>query len=76
MRTTLTIDDDVYEAAQSLSRASGQSLGGVLSQLARRGLKAQGDFAARNNLPVFNVPSNAPVIPSGRARQLDAEESD
>lgn len=75
MRTTVTIDDDVYEAAQSLSKASGQSLGGVLSQLARRGLSVQGDFASRNDLPVFQVPANTPLIPSSRAKQLDAEES-
>ena len=75
MRTTVTIDDDVYEAAPSLSKASGQSLGRVLSQLARRGLGVQGDFASRNDLPVFQVSANTPLIPSSRARQLDAEES-
>jgi hypothetical protein len=70
----VTIDDDVFEAAQSLSKASGQSLGGVLSQLARRGLSAQGEFASKNDLPVFKVPANAPLIPSRRAKQLDAED--
>ena len=75
VRTTVTIDDDVYEAAQSLSKASGESLGAVLSKLARRGLSVQGDFATRNDLPVFKVPANAPVIPSSRAKQIDAEES-
>jgi hypothetical protein len=75
VRTTVTIDDDVFEAALSLSKASGQSLGGVLSQLARRGLSVQADFATKNTLPVFKVPANAPVIPSRRAKQVDAEES-
>jgi hypothetical protein len=75
VRTTITLDDDVYEAAQSLSKASGQSLSAVLSQLARRGLSAQRDFAARNDLPVFKVPANAPLIPSNRVRRLDSEES-
>ena len=29
MRTTVTIDDDVYEAALSQARATGQRLGGT-----------------------------------------------
>lgn len=74
MRTTVTLDDDVFEAARALMRASGQTLGHVLSQLARRGLRAQDDFATRNGLPVFDVRANAPVIPSGRATELLSEE--
>jgi hypothetical protein len=31
MRTTLTLDDDVYQAALELSQASGDSLGKVVS---------------------------------------------
>jgi hypothetical protein len=34
-----------------------------------------GNFASKNDLPVFKVPADAPVIPSSRAKQLDAEES-
>lgn len=74
MRTTVTLDDDVYEASLALSRASGRSLGAVLSQLARRALRAEGSFATRNGLPTFSVPSDAPVIPSSRASQLEADE--
>jgi hypothetical protein len=39
MRTTLTIDDDIYELAVSRSRATGESLGKVVSELARQGLR-------------------------------------
>ena len=74
MRTTVTIDDDVYESAVGLSQASGQSLGSVLSQLARRGLRVNGDFATKSGLPVFQVPAGTPLIPSSRARQLEADE--
>jgi hypothetical protein len=73
VRTTVTVDDDVYEAAMALSKASGQTLGVVLSQLARRGLRVQSDFATKSGLPVFAVPANAPLIPSSRARQLEDE---
>lgn len=74
MRTTVTLDDDVFEAARALMRASGKTLGQVLSQLARRGLRAQDDYATRNGLPVFTVAQNAPVIPSDRASTLLADE--
>lgn len=35
MRTTVTLDDDVYEAALSHARATGQRLGRVLSDMSR-----------------------------------------
>ena len=35
MRTTVTLDDDVYEAALSHTRATGQRLGRVLSDMSR-----------------------------------------
>src|SRR5262249_48721406 len=38
MRTNITVDDDVYEAALHLSRASGERLGKALSDLIRKGL--------------------------------------
>jgi hypothetical protein len=38
MRTTLHLDDDVYEAASSLAATEGTSVGKVISRLARRGL--------------------------------------
>lgn len=74
MRTTLTLDADVFEAAQALARASGRRLGQVVSELMRRGFRAQQTPATSNGLPVFTVPPDAPVIPSDRAHDLLAEE--
>jgi hypothetical protein len=62
MRTTVTIDDDVLEAARSLSRAEGKSLGEVISELARRGLAPRPQRAAEDGFPVFSVPSGAKPI--------------
>jgi hypothetical protein len=75
MRTTVTLDDDVFEAVQSLAQASGKKLGEVLSQVARRGLRASARTAKRNGLPVFRVAEDAPLIPSSRARDLLAEDA-
>ena len=38
MRTTLSIDDDVLQAARTLADQQQRTLGEVLSELARRGL--------------------------------------
>lgn len=74
MRTTVTLEDDVFEAARALVRASGKTLGQVLSELARRGLRAQDGYATRTGLPVFTVGANAPVIPSDRASAMLADD--
>lgn len=54
MRTTLAIDDDVLEAARSLSEASGKSLGEVISELARCGL-APRPQETDDKFPVFSA---------------------
>lgn len=74
MRTTVTLDDDVFQAAKALAEATGKRLGKVLSALARRGIQAREDLASENGLPVFRVPKDAPLIPSTRARELLAAE--
>ncbi|MHB1306684.1 MAG: hypothetical protein ACYDC1_03505 [Limisphaerales bacterium] len=75
MRTTVTLDDDVFEAAKAQAQASGKRLGEVLSQLARRGLRASPPAASPDGLPVFKVQPNANIIPSNRARDLLAEDA-
>ena len=76
VRTTITVDDDVYEAAVHLSRSSGERLGKVLSTLARRGLKPADTPAGRSarRFPTFEVPPNAPVIPASRIQRVIDEE--
>ncbi len=74
MRTTLTLDDDVFEAARALALASGRRLGQVVSELARRSLQPPPAAASKNGLPVFKVKHGAEIIPSDRARDLLADE--
>jgi hypothetical protein len=74
MRTTVTLDDDVFEAARVQAQASGKRLGEVLSQLARRGLRASTVGVTPSGLPVFKVPADADIIPSSRAKDLLAED--
>lgn len=74
MRTTLTLDDDVFESARALARTSGRKLGKVVSELARRGLKSRSPIDERGPVPTFVVPRDADVIPTDRAARILAEE--
>ena len=72
MRTTVTLDQDVYEAAMHLSRVSGERLGKVLSNLARTALKTPAPPPRKNGrrFPVFDVPPGAAIIPASRIQRL------
>jgi hypothetical protein len=55
MRTTLQLDDDVLASARVLARQRGESLGAVISELARLGLhqplaQSAGQASRRNDL--------------------------
>jgi hypothetical protein len=72
MRTTLNLDPDIAQAARALARARAQSLGRVLSDLARRGLEseaAKGPHPA-SGFPVFRV------SPGARPLTLEAVKQD
>ncbi|MGH9091178.1 MAG: antitoxin [Acidimicrobiales bacterium] len=63
MRTTLDIDDDVLAAARSLARSERQSLGNVVSSLARQGLAPRPErLGEEEGFPVFAVPAGAPAV--------------
>lgn len=74
MRTTVTLDKDVYEAAVHLSRASGERLGKVMSKLMRRGLALPKSKARSSRFPTFDVPTGAPIIPASRIERVIDEE--
>jgi hypothetical protein len=74
MRTTVTLDDDVYQAVATLSHTSGLSLGKVLSKVARRGLKPAPMKKHKNGLPTFDVPPGAPMIPGNLIQKFWDEE--
>lgn len=73
MRTTLTIDDDVLQAARTLAAQQGQSIGAVISDLARQGLRREPQILYEDKgLPVFEVQEDAPIFgPAEVERALD-----
>ena len=72
MRTTLSIDDDVLEAARAIAEQTRRSLGAVVSNLAREGLKPRPAVRSRGGLPVFSVSEKArPFTPDAVRQDLD-----
>ena len=66
IRKTIKLDEDVYRAARSLAETSRRSLGSVLSDLARHGLRppAPARRKSKNAFPTFAVSRNAaPLTP-------------
>ena len=63
MRTTVTIDDDVLAVARALAERTGSSLGGALSELARRGFRSA-ESAAGEDGTVFAIADDAEPITS------------
>ena len=57
----MTLDDDVFEASRAQAQASDKKLGEVISQLARRGLRASAQTAKKSGLPTFRVRPDAEI---------------
>ncbi len=69
VRTILTIDDDVLEAARCIADEEGVSVGDVMSRLARRGLEPD---RTRRRIATFTVaPGSPPITPEMVARAFD-----
>ncbi|MEZ5534624.1 MAG: hypothetical protein R3F02_03270 [Thiolinea sp.] len=74
MRTTLTIDDDIFAAARYIAQQKKLAVGVVLSDLARRGLQKTPELGQRNNFPVFRVSEHAAPITPEQVKMLDDDE--
>jgi len=74
MRTTVTLDNDVYQAINSVAQASGQSLGKVLSEAARRGLQPRSMKTGKKRRPTFPVSPNAPLVSARQIQKVWEEE--
>jgi hypothetical protein len=53
MRTTIAIDDDVLLAAKAIARQQNQTIGKVVSELARNSLRPPADSTERSGVPLL-----------------------
>ncbi|WP_226346441.1 antitoxin [Agilicoccus flavus] len=71
MRTTVTLGDDVLDAARDLAAAQGRPLGDVLTELARRGLRRDAAApATRNGIPLLPADLDTPIATSALVAEL------
>lgn len=74
MRTTVTLDDDIHEAALCQAKATGRRLGSVLSEMARYALRPEPEPQQGNQqkgrFPSFDVPPGTRIIPASRVQEV------
>ncbi|HEY1607015.1 MAG TPA: hypothetical protein VGF77_15615 [Allosphingosinicella sp.] len=75
MRTTLAIDDDVLLAAKALAAQQRRSIGGVLSDLARKSLNDRPRLQTRNGIPLLPRRDSSVVVTLELVNALRDEEA-
>ena len=68
MRTTVTIDDDIYEAALAIARTTGRPLGRVHSEMARTALEARP--LSRKRFATFKVAKGSRIISASMIQKV------
>lgn len=74
MRTTLSLDDDVFQVVKTYAENRSLAMGKALSELVRRGLSAPVKTRVVNGLVVFDVPADSESVTSELVQRLEAEE--
>jgi len=74
MRTTLSLDDDIFQLVKGYAENRSLAMGKAVSELVRRGLSAPVKTRVVNGLVVFDVPENSAPVTSELVKRLEAEE--
>ncbi len=74
MRTTLTLDDDVFRLIKRYAESRSLALGKAVSELVRRGFTAQRPTHSVNGLQIFDLPPDSPQVTTKKIQQLEPEE--
>ncbi len=74
MRTTLSLDDDILAAAKGLAATRHQTLGEVISALARQALQpTRKPRSVRNGVPLLAATGNSQPVTAELVNQLSDE---
>ena len=73
MRTTLQIDDDLYQAAKSIAMAENKTVGQVVSALMRKALFLRDFREDSYDIPSFKVSEDAPPLTLEMVRKADED---
>jgi hypothetical protein len=74
MRTTLSLDDDVFRLVKTYAESRSVAMGKALSELVRRGLSAPPKTRVVNGLVVFDVPEDREPVTTELVKRLEAED--
>jgi hypothetical protein len=74
VRTTVNLEEDVLLAANEIAKQRGNSVGQVLSDLARQALTRRSPVSKKHGLPLFPVQPNAGVVTPELVNRLRDEE--
>jgi len=75
MRTTINLDDDVFEQVKQYASSRSVALGRAASDLIRRGLNSPIQTKAVNGIQVVVLPEGSPTVDSSRVKSLLEEEA-
>lgn len=73
MRTTLSLDDDVFQVVRNYAQSRSLALGKAVSELVRKGLAAPIVTRTVNGIQVFDLPPDSPRVTSRRVKELESE---
>jgi hypothetical protein len=73
MRTTLNLDDGVFQAVRSYAGSRSLSLSAAVCELVRRALRPSMRTRMVNGIHVIELPPDSPRITTRRVKELDSE---
>ena len=73
MRTTLSLDDDVFRIVKRYADSRSLGLGKAVSELVRCGFSLPCATCSVNGLQVFDLSAESPRITAKKVRELEAE---
>lgn len=74
MRTTLSLDDDIFRLVKRYAASRSVGLGKAVSELVRRGLTTPRPTRLVNGVHVFDLPPGSPIVTTRTVHLLEAEE--
>jgi hypothetical protein len=75
MRTTIDLDEDVLLAAKEIAESRGSTMGKVISELVRKGLRPKPWVRVRNGVPLLGPRGpNDPILTTEFINRLRDEE--
>jgi len=74
MRTTLSLDDDVFRLLQRYAASRSLGLGRAVSELLRRAFSTPRPTRSVNGVQVFDLPAESPRVNTKRIQELEADE--